>query len=187
MFPPTTMNNRSKLAILVILSFVITTVPTSDGYSSGVHNQASNGCSCHYSVAAITANHTFPTEYMPGQIYSIAINVNGGTQSFNGGFNVMVNNGIMTNPGSFVSINGAGTSATHSGTNNLGWSFDWEAPAPGSGNVVVDIAVLQSNANGNNNGDTWDSLTHNIVEFQPPNDPPVAYDINITSYNVVLG
>ena len=104
MVPLTTMNNRSKLAILVILSFVITTVPTSDGYSSGVHNQASNGCSCHYSVAAITANHTFPTEYMPGQIYSIAINVNGGTQSFNGGFNVMVNKGIMTNPGSFETL-----------------------------------------------------------------------------------
>jgi hypothetical protein len=177
----TIMNNRSKLAILVILSFVITTVPTSDGYSSGVHNQASNGCSCHYSVAAITANHTFPTEYIPGDIYSIAINVNGGTQSFNGGFNVMVNKGTMYNPGSFVSINPAGTSATHSGTNNLGWSFDWEAPLPGSGNVVVNIAALQSNANGNYNGDTWDSLTHTIVEFQPPNDPPVAYDINITS------
>ncbi len=174
------MQIRVKVVILFFITSLIIAVPSIDGKQTGIHNQANQGCGCHYSVNAITANHSFPVEYNPGQSYSISINLNGGSQSFNGGFNVMVDKGQLGNPGTFVKINSAGTSATHDGTNNLGWTFDWVAPAPGSGATTVHVAVLQSDASGTNSGDTWDSLTHTINEFAPPNDPPVAYDINLT-------
>ena len=174
------MQIRVKMVILFFITSLIFAIPSIDGKQTGIHNQANQGCTCHYSVNAITATHTFPVEYNPGQSYSISINLNNGGQSFNGGFNVMVDKGQLANAGTYVKINSAGDSATHDGTQNLGWTFDWVAPAPGSGATTVHVAVLQSDASGTNSGDTWDSLTHTINEFAPPNDPPVAYDLNLT-------
>ena len=174
------MNLRLKLVVLLLLSAFLLSVPTIDGSSSGKHNQANQGCTCHQNGGAITPTHNFPSSYNPGQAYSISINLNNGTQSFNGGFNVLVNKGQLSNPGSNTQINGQGNSATHSASNSLGWTFDWIGPTPGSGAVTVHIAVLQADASGTNSGDAWSTLQLTINEFQPPNDPPVAYDLNIT-------
>ena len=174
------MNLRAKLIVLIIMGAFLLTVPTIDGSQNGKHNQANSGCTCHYNSGAITPTHNFPTEYNPGQVYSISINLNNGTQSFNGGFNVMVDKGQLGNPGSNTQINGGGTSATHTASNSLGWTFEWVGPTPGSGATTVHIAVLQADASGTNSGDAWSTLQLTINEFQLPNDPPVAYDVNLT-------
>ena len=161
-------------ALLVLLA----ATPSIEGSSSGKHNQASAGCNCHYNAAnGITANHNFPTTYTPGTTYAITIDGSGGSQSTGGGFSLQVNKGSFSNGGSLVQF--SGTSATHSGSSALSWTMDWTAPSSGSGNVNVALAVLQSNANSQNSGDSWDTTTATITEIVPQNQPPVALNLRL--------
>ena len=162
---------RSILCLAVLL--LLAAAPAIEGSSSGKHNQASAGCSCHYNAGGITATNDFPTSYNAGQVYNINIGHTGGTQAFIGGFNVMVNKGTLQNAGSGVQIQG-GNSATHTGSGQLGWTFDWQAPAGGSGTVSVNIAVLQGNGNSQNSGDAWDTDSVSITEIVVQNTPPSA-------------
>ncbi|MBA4695140.1 MAG: hypothetical protein H2066_04730, partial [Candidatus Poseidoniales archaeon] len=177
------MNRVTKLVIVISTILLLSSVPSLEANSGGKHNQASSGCTCHNNGGGITATHDFPPEYTPGQTYSVNINLNGGTQAFSGGFNVVVNQGQLSNAGSGVQINGAGTSATHSTGGQLGWTFDWTAPSTGSGDVSVSIAVLQSNSNNMNSGDAWDNTQTIIPEFVVPNDPPSVANVDLIPIN----
>lgn len=162
---------RSILCLAVLL--LLAAAPAIEGNSSGKHNHASAGCYCHSNSGGITATNDFPTSYNAGQVYNINIGHTGGTQAFVGGFNVMVDKGTLQNAGNGVQIQG-GTSATHTGSGQLGWTFDWLAPASGSGTVSVNIAVLQANANQQNTGDAWDTDSVSITEIVVQNTPPTA-------------
>jgi len=128
----------------------------------------------------MTATHNFPSTYMGGMMYSISINLNGGTQSFNGGFNVVVDKGNLLNAGAGVKIDTAQKSATHQNRGQLGWAFDWMAPSGNAGTTTVEIAVLQADASNTNNGDQWHRLTVTIPESLPPNDAPTASSVSVT-------
>ena len=93
------MNIFTRGLTVVIATLVLLTLPTLEGYSSGIHNQASNGCTCHYSGSAPTINHNFPTTYNGGQAYTIQISVTGGVSGSGGGFNVVVDKGTLSTPG----------------------------------------------------------------------------------------
>jgi hypothetical protein len=139
------MKTVARLLCIALVAVMIASVPSIDGKMNGIHNQASQGCTCHYNTGtSITANHDFPSSYNAGQVYNINITHTGGTQAFVGGFNVVVDKGTIQNAGTGVKIQ-SGTSATHTGSGQLGWAFDWQAPTTGSGTVNVDIAVLQGN------------------------------------------
>ena len=70
------MNMCARTLTIVLATLLLLALPTHEGYQSGVHNQAGNGCSCHYSGSAPTINHNFPTTYNGGQTYSIQISAN---------------------------------------------------------------------------------------------------------------
>ena len=161
-------------ALLVLLA----AAPSIEGSSSGKHNQASTGCTCHYNGGGITATNDFPTTYNAGQVYNINIGHTGGTQAFVGGFNVVVDKGTLQNAGTGVQIQ-SGISATHSGSSQLGWTFDWQAPVGGSGTVSVNIAVLQGDGNSQNSGDAWDTDSVSITEIVPQNQPPIALNLRL--------
>ena len=174
------MKYLSRGISLLLVVMLIASVPQIDGKKAGIHNQAGSGCTCHYSTGtAITATHDFPSTYTAGTVYNINIGHNGGTQAFVGGFNVVVDKGTIQNAGTGVNIQ-TGTSATHTSSGQLGWTFDWVAPSTGSGTVSVDIAVLQGNGNNANSGDAWDSTSTTISEFVTQNTAPVASDVKIT-------
>ena len=168
---------RSILCLAVF--FLLASVPAIQGSSSGKHNQASAGCTCHSNGGGITATDDFPTSYNAGQVYNINIGHTGGTQAFVGGFNVVVDKGTLQNAGTGVKIQ-SGTSATHTGSGQLGWTFDWQAPVGGSGTVSVNIAVLQGNGNGFNSGDAWDTNSVSITEIVAQNTPPVASNVFVS-------
>ena len=179
------MNTAARRIALLMVALLIVAVPPIEGSSSGKHSQAASGCTCHNNGNnGMSATHNFTTTYMPGIIYSIGINLNGGSQSFNGGFNVVVDKGTLMNPGPGVQINTpTSDSATHTSRGQLGWDFEWMAPNTGSGTVTVEIAVLQADASNTNAGDSWDRLTVTIPEFTPPpppNDPPEASNVAVT-------
>lgn len=174
------MKTVARLLCVALVAVMIASVPSIDGKMNGIHNQAGQGCTCHYSTGtSITANHDFPTSYNAGQVYNINITHTGGTQAFVGGFNVVVDKGTIQNAGTGVKIQG-GTSATHTGSGQLGWAFDWQAPSSGSGTVSVDIAVLQGDGNNGNSGDSWDSASASITENVAQNAAPVASNVFIS-------
>ena len=60
----------------------------------------------------------------------------------------------------YVTHTTAGTDSTNANT----WSFDWTAPAAGSGEVVFYGSFLATNANNNNQGDQVYAITDTIQE-----------------------
>ena len=168
---------------VVIATLVLLTLPTLEGYSSGIHNQASNGCTCHYSGSAPTINHNFPTTYNGGQAYTIQISVTGGVSGSGGGFNVVVDKGTLSTPGMgimAVKVDSSGLSATHTTSSYRSWSFDWTAPSTGSGTVDVEIAAITANANNANSGDAWTTTSITIPEPGPTNTAPTASNVYIS-------
>lgn len=103
--------------------------------------------------------------YIPGQTYTItATGTHTGVGLF--GFEVTAENSTANKTGTFVVTNsietqltGNGNSITHTsgGTqvsgNSRSWTFDWIAPAAGTGTVGFYGAFNAANGNGSNSGD----------------------------------
>ena len=177
------MNLRTRSLALLITAFMLLSLPAIDGNSSGIHNQASTGCTCHYSGSAPTINQNFPSTYTGGQSYTIQISAQGGVSGNNGGFNVLVDKGTLSTPGvgiMAVKVDSSGLSATHTTSSYRSWSFDWTAPATGSGTVNVDIAVLTANSNSGTGGDAWARTSITVPEPGPTNTPPTASNVFIS-------
>ena len=148
---------------------MVLTLPTMEGKQNGIHNQAGSGCSCHYGSTA-TLSENFPSTYTAGQTYSIQISASGGVSGSNGGFNVVVDKGTLSTPGTgimSVKVDSSGQSATHTTNSYRSWSFDWTAPSTGSGTTSVDIAVLTANGNNANSGDGWASSSICLLYTSP--------------------
>ena len=169
-----------RVLLSVILLMAISAVPLSEGKMTGKHNQAAQGCTCHYNGGGMSATHDFPSIYTPGQTYTINIGLNGGTQASVGGFSLQVNKGVLTNPGSLVQIDMQATSATHTSSGSLTWTLDWVAPTAGSGTASMNLAVLQGDGDNGNGGDGWNQASSSITEDVPANNPPTASNLALT-------
>ena len=169
-----------RVLLSVILLMAISAVPLSEGKMTGKHNQAAQGCTCHYNGGGMSATHDFPSIYTPGQTYTINIGLNGGTQASVGGFSLQVNKGVLTNPGSLVQIDMQATSATHTSSGSLTWTLDWVAPTAGSGTASMNLAVLQGDGDNGNGGDAWNQASSSITEDVPANNPPTASNLALT-------
>ena len=134
------------LTIFLILTLILAlTMPLSQGNSSGKHNSGSSGCGCHGgSSSSISATQNFPVEYDPANSgYSITIGFSGGSGGSGAGFSLQVNKGSISSPGSNMQT--TGSSATHSGSGGTSWTFIWSPPTTGSGDVTVNLAILNAN------------------------------------------
>ena len=177
------MNTLTRSIAIVLTALLVLTLPAMESSSSGIHNQAGSGCTCHYSGGTPTLNENFPSTYTAGQTYNIQISVTGGVSGNNGGFNVVVDKGTLSLPGvgiMSVKIDASGQSATHTTSSYRSWSFDWTAPSTGSGTTSVDIAVLTANGNGATSSDAWTSSSITIPEAGPSNNAPTVSNIYVT-------
>ncbi|HII10719.1 MAG TPA: hypothetical protein HA356_01435, partial [Candidatus Poseidoniaceae archaeon] len=169
------MKTSLRVLIAALMMLMIASVPAIEGNSSGKHNQAAAGCTCHSNAGGVTVGENFPSVYTAGQSYAITIDVNGGTQAFIGGFSLQVDKGTLGNPSPDVQI--AGKSATHANSNQRSFTFDWIAPASNSGTVTVDVAVLNGNGNFQSSGDGWAKTSISIPETVPMNTPPTISNL----------
>ena len=169
----------SYRAILVIFTFlVMIAVPAVEGNASGKSN-SSNGCGCHSSQASPYFTHNYPSDYTPGQTYSITIAVtSGGVSGTKGGFSATMNAGTFSNAGANTKI--VSNSPTHSNSNARSWTFDWTAPSAGTGTISGGIAVNTVNGDGGTYGDGWSTTTVYIAEAASPNSPPSASNVAIS-------
>ena len=172
---------RLKFASLMLVSLLLaSTVPTSFGYSNGVYNRGSSGCSCHgYNVVTVSMSGQ-PASYNPGTTYTLQISVSG---NGNGGFSLDANKGTLSTGGvgiMAVKVNSAGSSATHTTNSYRSWSVDWTAPSAGSGSVQFDISAVSANGNGGTGGDTWGNTAITVPEGgapPPTNNAPTASNL----------
>lgn len=135
---------------------------------------------CHGGTAtnmpnAITSN--IPTSgYESGKTYDITVTVSeAGRPRF--GFQCKASSGTLAAT-SVTQLVGGGVYITHrsgstAGTDSKSWTFQWTAPAAGTGTVTFNSAMLAANGNGTSTGDNvykselqvQESLANSIQDF----------------------
>ncbi len=136
---------------------------------TGSPGDGSNCTGCHSGVATTSAglitSNVPVTGYIPGNTYTITATIAvAGINKY--GFEISPQGTTATQKGTLVVTNATetklvGTTAkyiTHKSTGTAGtgsktWTFDWIAPAAGSGNAILYGAFNAANGNGTNSGD----------------------------------
>ena len=164
-FYPTTSNSNSTGSV---------------GGKTGSPMDNSDCTSCHYVVGTtvsttnITSNIP-STGYVPGNTYTIIANLNSsGMQGFEITCEENTNNTktgtfFNTNPSTTQLVNN-GDAITHTAAGNLSnsWSFDWEAPSEGTGDITFYGAFITAGYPiGSNDGDLLTLSTLSISEYTP--------------------
>ena len=143
-----------------------------DGSKDGIYNKSS-GCTCHSQSSSITPSIAgLPTDYVAGTTYALTIGISGNPT--NGGFNLKVTKGTLSNPGPDAQVASNGLQATHTeSATTASWTLDWTAPSAGSGSVSFDMAVVSGNGNGQkSSADVYNTFSTAISEAVASNDPP---------------
>jgi hypothetical protein len=167
------------IAILFYPQSTIGKLTGSPGGKTGSPMDNSDCTSCHYAEFPATISTTHITSnipnngYTPGNTYTIT------TSSWADGFEITCEeNTGNTKTGTFFNINpGAtqlvnnGNAITHTaaGISSNTWSFDWEAPSIGTGDITFYGAFIAAGyPGGSNNGDFLTLSTLSISEYTLP-------------------
>lgn len=178
----------TAVIFLVVIGIVFTSEYSSPahGYGSGAPagatgspSDGSNCSACHSGTASndvglITSN--IPASgYVPGSTYTITATVNDASinkfgfqispQDASGNLKgtIVVTNGTATQllgSGKYITHKSGGTA----GTGTRSWSFNWIAPAAGSGNVTFYGSFLLANANSSTSGDQVKLSNMTVIE-----------------------
>jgi hypothetical protein len=173
------------IAVFVLLTSEIEYGNGSPGGKSGSPGDGGSTCTeCHGGTASPQngwVTSSIPNDgYTPGETYTItATGTHNGVVKF--GFEATAENstgakvGIVTitnstetklvNNNKSVTHKSAGTTPTG---NTKSWSFNWTAPAAGTGNVGFYAAFNAANGNGNSSGDVIYKSSLTVPEFIPP-------------------
>lgn len=153
---------------------------------------------CHAGTASAQDNmvtSTIPVSgYIPGQTYTITVSISqAGISKF--GFSISPQNSSGAVLGSLVISNTTETQlknvghqyVTHTSAGNAGsgsktWSFDWIAPAAGTGAVPFYASVNAANGNGNTSGDQIYTDVYTVVEDITTQIQPNMNDVDFTVF-----
>ncbi len=127
------------------------------GYSGAPGSRGRCASSCHGTSGGTIEISGFPSEYAPGQTYTLTISHSGGSsiRQFNGSCRIgdgSENAGIISAGTNTATYSTSGeTNGIHSSSSNQeGGTFDWTAPSEGVGEVTLYIAGLQGGFGGQN-------------------------------------
>lgn len=156
------------LITIAIVSFAIISINPQQGHSfSGGAPDGKTGAmgestciDCHGGAATVDPSAittTIPMAgYKPGATYEITVKAEeAGKMRF--GFQARASAGSLT-AGADVQLVGGGTYATHGlgatiANDSRTWTFEWTAPAAGTGEVTFNAAMLAANDDGSTAGD----------------------------------
>jgi hypothetical protein len=163
------------IILITASSFIL----SSNGIAGQTGSPGEGTCaSCHSggsgtTAVTITGSPDFSTgEYIPGQTYTVTVNVsNSGFSKFGFGCEVLnssnANAGTIQNGGAGVTFANSGTkkNAIHStpktGTGAASFTFEWTAP--NSGNVVIYAAGNAVNSNNQTSGDAGGNTSFSLT------------------------
>jgi hypothetical protein len=167
---------RNCVIVLLIMVFVapVFAHQTSVGYS-GAPNRCTCASSCHSSAGGTVTITGFPSNYFPGQTYTLTVRHSAGLAIAN--FNASVHRGIFTDTAGYLEA-GVNTSLYNvwGETNGIHFTtaqqdsgtFSWTAPLPGTGTVRLYAGAVQG---------TVSYLSRNstivLVSNETPTPPPL--------------
>lgn len=147
-------------------------------------NQCHQGTAGTGSVSMVFGNNE--TQYVPGQVYTISVNVTDATKTrfgfqvtaLAGGVGASVGTMTVTNSANTVLRTGTVTGFSRkymchkaaNGTQN--WTFTWTAPPTDIGPITFFLVGVGANNNNNDTGDKVYSTTFNVTAVPPS--PPIA-------------
>ena len=171
----------SAIIAAAILFYPQATISLSTGSPGGKTGSPADNADCMqcHSVLGTTSTLTTITSnipfsgYVPGVTYTITANID--TTSSLSGFEVTCEeNTTNTKTGALFITNSTetqlvnnGNSVTHKAAGNsmTTWSFDWEAPVAGTGDITFYGAFIEASYPlGNNQGDLFSSTTLSFSE-----------------------
>ena len=151
------------------------------GYSGDPAGGNRTCIACHdgpdaTSISGLITSNIPAAGYFPDSTYTITAAIkSSGHSEFGFQVSPQTSNGTfigtLVNTDSRTQLTGSGnnyitnTSEGTSGTDSIAWTFDWIAPAQGSGNAIMYGAFLVANANKNTKGDTTYISTLEIPEY----------------------
>ena len=175
-------------SVILMIAFFNEVTSNSSGAPSGrtgspIDVGTCNAAGCHNSFAlnsgdgTLSFTHNIPaTGYVAGNTYNFNINmtevgigrfgfeasVYAPSTNMNAGTLTVLNtNETKLNPGdNYITHTANGIS----GSDTKDWSFDWVAPNPPVGAIVVHVSGIASNANGNPSGDQVYNMADTIVQ-----------------------
>ena len=189
------------LSILVVSQIVFGNAAAPPASKSGAPGE--NKClQCHTgtagtgSLSMVFGNNE--TQYVPGQVYTISVNVTDATKLRFGFQITALAGGVGASVGTFALTNTTTTSSqTATVSGNLrnyvnhrlanatqNWSFNWTAPATDIGPITFFLVGLAANNSNSSADDKVYSLTSTITAVPPP--PPVAA-VSATDTSVCVG
>lgn len=170
------------LCLILGLTFNLSSSP--DGAPSGYANDkatnfrtcATSGCHSgtavftDTSIAKITSNIP-STGYVPGATYTFTATINKPTY-VRFGFQASPQDSLGNYKGTMIVTNSTKTKITgtkyithtQSGNNQSSWSWNWIAPAIGTGQVKMSGALMAANNNGGTSGDSVYKVSTTITE-----------------------
>ena len=173
-----------SIAILFYPQSTIGKLTGSPGGRTGSPADGVDCMECHgvFSTSTTISNITSnipPSGYVPGNIYNITAVHNGAGFGDPTGFEITCEENISnTKTGIFFITNSTttqnvnnGSAVTHTAAGNSlsAWSFDWEAPVSGTGDVTFYGAFIEAGYPiGSNQGDYFSSTTLSVSEYTLP-------------------
>jgi hypothetical protein len=157
------MKNKRILYTFSSICFIVFYL-ASTSFSGGITGKSTTGCSCHGPASAATTITLSgaPASYTPGNTYTITATVNNAIKAA-AGIDLTVSHGILGGTPIGAIITGLEMNHTTPNTMSGGmasWTFNWTAPAAGTGTTSIYVAGNAVDMNGNPNGDQYniDSL-----------------------------
>jgi hypothetical protein len=185
--------NHMKIITLSIAAIILAFFTTagvlyhngSPGKKTGSPGDGANCTQCHTGTPVTgTAwiSTTIPEDgYKPDSVYTITVSgSHSGAQRY--GFEITSENATNQKAGAFITtdpartklLNPDGTAITHINNgispvnDSISWTFDWQAPATGSGSITFYAAINAANGNSNTTGDviylSQDAVEEKIIQ-----------------------
>lgn len=178
---------KKLLLLIALITVTYIAISYPEGAPSGYANDVSSNyrtCAqsgCHTGVTPVTANNATITSnipstgYVPGTTYTFTASVQSARTRF--GFEASTQDSLGNYKGTMVVTNTTKTKITgtkyithtQSGNTQSSWSWNWVAPALGSGAVKVSGCIMSANNNGGTSGDSTYKVAYTIYEcFKAP-------------------
>ncbi len=148
---------KLSIALSLLISFAAYSYPTYTAYSGAPGSKGTCASSCHGSGTGTITVTGFPTSYIPGTTYTMTVSYSSGSTISN--FNASARKGTTSSgAGTFAAgtrtavytVSGYENGIRASSNSISSATFNWTAPAAGTGNVTLYVSGLQGSKGGPN-------------------------------------
>ncbi len=161
------MNTRFRAYSVVLISFLLFSLPPSLAFPDGIGQQGDKGCVCHGAERELKTQANIdglPDSFNSSETYNVTIWMNSsivGTGANQGGFLLWYSDGLASGGADTRDIDGR---LTHSeaGNDQRGWVIQWTAPIEDDIQVDFQFHANAVNGDGETTGDAWSSIVVSI-------------------------